>query len=313
MQPDISVIIPVYNGENNIEIALNSLFKQSYSNFEVIIIDDGSCDNTSSVISEYVGNDKRFKYIYQKNSGVSVARNNAINKSKGEYICFLDADDFYESTFMKKMFTQIETDNSDLCYCGHHFVTPIKSKKVKMKFKSGDILIDYIKGNLHIHTTGWMIKKNLINQYNIRFQEGVSWGEDIEFFCEVLSLTDKVCFVNQYLTYYKFNFNPEQLSSFSMDKIDHDYNSINRIIYNKRINKNLNINNLLTFHRLPALIVYRIIEAFNENIENKVIIQYYDKYKVYLKEFSWNNGIRSIKLNIYKVILEYKIKKLKEE
>ncbi len=313
MKPDVSVIIPVYNGEHNIKTSLNSLLEQSYSNFEAIIIDDGSHDNTSEVISELVGDDKRFKYIYQENSGVSKARNKGIVNAKGKYICFLDSDDRYIETFIEKMFAQIEAEDADVCYCGHNYVTPTESKELKMKFKKGDILTDYIDGSVHIHTTAWMIKRALLEQYDIAFQEGVSWGEDIEFFSEVLSVTDKVTFVKEYLTDYNFGFDSNQLSSFSMDKIKHDHDSIKRIQKNKRINKNSKINSLLIDHRLPAPMVYRLVEAFNQDIEDKVIIEYYDKYSSSLEGFTWVNGLRSVKLNIYKVKLKYKIKKLKEK
>ncbi|PKC52446.1 nucleotide-diphospho-sugar transferase [Rhizophagus irregularis] len=106
MNPSVSVIIPVYNRENKIKIALESLINQSYQNFEAIIIDDGSTDQTAKVIKEY--NCSNFRYVYQENSGVSVARNKGIAESKGEYICFLDSDDFYEPTFIEKMWKYIK-------------------------------------------------------------------------------------------------------------------------------------------------------------------------------------------------------------
>lgn len=79
MTPQISIIIPVYNGENNIYTSLDSLISQTYSNFEVVIINDGSTDNTSKIVERYLKKDNRFKYIYQENAGVAMARNNILH------------------------------------------------------------------------------------------------------------------------------------------------------------------------------------------------------------------------------------------
>lgn len=95
----ISVIVPLYNKEHHIEKSINSIINQTYSNFEVIIIDDGSSDNSLNIIRTIV--DARIKIITQPNAGVSAARNRGINESKGEYITFLDADDLWEKIIWK--------------------------------------------------------------------------------------------------------------------------------------------------------------------------------------------------------------------
>lgn len=99
MQPSISIVIPVYNGASELDIPIKSLQNQTQTDFEVIIIDDGSIDGTAERIETFSANDNRIKYFYQSNQGVAIARNNGIREAKGKYICFLDADDFYEDTF----------------------------------------------------------------------------------------------------------------------------------------------------------------------------------------------------------------------
>ena len=96
MRPLISIIIPAYNAEVYLKECLESIKNQSYSNFEVLIVDDGSLDNTSKISKQYEKEDNRFKYLYQDNAGPSVARNTGIKQSKGEYIWFVDADDWIE-------------------------------------------------------------------------------------------------------------------------------------------------------------------------------------------------------------------------
>lgn len=296
----VSVIVPVYNGEKSVSISLDSLLKQTYSNFEVIIIDDGSTDCTRKVVGKYTCIDDRFKYYYQTNGGVSVARNNGIELSQGEYMCFLDSDDFYENTFIEKMVKQIQKESADVCYCGYNIVSPKGKRKKRTRFKSGDILVDYILEKVSVHTTGWMIRKNIVDRYGIKFPEGISWGEDFEFFCEILARTKKVTFVKDYLTNYRVGFEDNRLSAFSLDKLDKDFNSIQRILKNRNINNNLRVERALKEYRLPALLVYRLNRAIQLGINMDEILKYYEKYKDYINGYSWNNGLRSIKLNYYK-------------
>lgn len=305
----VSIIIPVYNGENSISISLDSLLNQTYSNFEVIIIDDGSKDSTAKVIERYKKRDSRFKYFFQQNAGVAIARNKGLEIAEGEYICFLDSDDYYEETFIEKMYEKIKVKKADVCYCGYNAVTPSRVFKKKSVFKEGKILVDYILGKVSVHTTGWIIKRELLERYNICFPKGVSWGEDFEFFCEVLSRTDSVCFVKEYLTNYRIDFDENQLSAFSMDKLDKDFNSIKRIKNNKIVNTSQSVSSALINYRLSALLTYRLLEAIKIGVDRKVISNYYDKYKKHLTKTSWNNGLRSLKLNLNRIRLKNKIKK----
>ena len=116
----ITVIIPVYNGEKTISETLESVLKQTYNNFEIVIVNDGSTDTTQVILNDYAEQDSRIKVISQKNSGVSAARNNGIVHSEGKYVCFLDADDMYSKTFLEKMYEKITKNNMDICYCGYN-------------------------------------------------------------------------------------------------------------------------------------------------------------------------------------------------
>ena len=176
-------------------------------------------------------------------------------------------------------------------------------RKITSKYKEGNVLIDYILGKVAIHTTGWMIKKELLQENNIVFPEGISWGEDFEFFCKVLAYTNKVTYVPEHLTNYHLNFSETQLSSFSLDKADKDYESINRLLNDPTINTSKIINSALIEYRLPALITYRLVEAIKLGEKKEVVTDYFNKYENYLKKFTWNNGFRSVKLNMCKLRL----------
>ena len=113
--PKVSVIIPAYNSSGFIEDALESVFKQTYRNYEVIVVDDGSTDKSAEIIGSF--SDKRIIYIYQENHGVSVARNKGILESKGEYIAFLDSDDLWLPEKLEKQVAILNNNkNTGLVY-----------------------------------------------------------------------------------------------------------------------------------------------------------------------------------------------------
>ena len=105
---EISIVIPCYNEENNIKRCIDSIKKQSYRDFEVILVDDGSTDKTAEVIKKNIKEDKRFKYYHKENGGVSSARNYGIKKSAGHYISFIDSDDYINPDFLKLLYENIK-------------------------------------------------------------------------------------------------------------------------------------------------------------------------------------------------------------
>ncbi len=115
----ISVIIPAYNAEKYLARAVNSVLAQTYSNFELLIIDDGSTDQTLSICESLRQNDARIKFVKNKHEGLVNSRNTGISLSKGEYITFLDSDDEYEPEFLHKMLIGITENKSDICICGY--------------------------------------------------------------------------------------------------------------------------------------------------------------------------------------------------
>lgn len=123
MNPQISVIIPVYNSEKYISKSIDSIIRQSFVNWEMIIVNDGSNDGSGAICKEYVKKDKRITYYEQDNAGVSVARNFGMSKCKGDYILFLDSDDQYLEYTLEKLYEIAIATNADIVQCGMQFVT----------------------------------------------------------------------------------------------------------------------------------------------------------------------------------------------
>lgn len=124
----VSVIVPVYNRELTIERTIKSVLNQTFRNFELIIVNDGSIDGSLETVTDYAKKDNRIKVFSQNNSGVSMARNKGIRKALGKYICFLDSDDTYELSFLEKMVSAAEKSNADVTYSGHFHLYNNKKK-----------------------------------------------------------------------------------------------------------------------------------------------------------------------------------------
>ncbi|WP_279626194.1 glycosyltransferase family 2 protein, partial [Psychrobacter piechaudii] len=117
MTPLVSIIIPVYKVEEYIEKCMQSLLDQSYENFEALVVDDGSPDNSITLAKELVGDDPRFIFLEKENGGQGSARNLGLDHARGDYIAFLDSDDYYEPDYLDAMIKQILKDKADICLC----------------------------------------------------------------------------------------------------------------------------------------------------------------------------------------------------
>lgn len=119
MQPKVSVIVPVYNVGQYIERCVNSLVEQTLKEIEIIFVNDGSTDNSVHILNKYLEKDIRIQIVNQKNSGVSMARNKGIQEAKGQYIAFVDADDWIEKEMLELLYHTMIKENSDVVMCGY--------------------------------------------------------------------------------------------------------------------------------------------------------------------------------------------------
>ena len=140
----VSIIIPAYNAEKTIKKCLNSVCNQTYENIEIIIVNDGSTDNSLDICEEYEKKDDRIIIISKENGGLSDARNKGIDIAKGKYITFIDSDDYVDLEFISIMVSNIEKNNSDISIISHRVIYPntIIDKSTKEEYVSGpeDIL-----------------------------------------------------------------------------------------------------------------------------------------------------------------------------
>ncbi len=204
--PIISVIIPVYNVEKYLRKALESAANQTFNNYEVIIINDGSTDKSLDIVLEFVKKYKNFYLVNQKNSGLSKARNIGIEISRGEYIAFLDSDDFIEPDYLETLYNACVKDNADIAYCGHFlyfhkinfkFYMPFTSRTVKLK---KDKALKKLIRDITLHYFAWnkLYKKSLFKENNITFSdmyfEDIATTPKLFYYANKVSITSKALY-----------------------------------------------------------------------------------------------------------------------
>ena len=196
--PLVSVIIPAYNAGKYIESAVKSVFNQSYNNIELVVVNDGSTDNTLDILSQF----SSIKIISTPNKGVSHARNTGIDVSKGEYIFFLDADDELEYNAIAILLQICKKNNADICG-GLAYSTQKKEVKYSERFLDGDALLHYcIEDNPNTYVV-WakLYKRCFIDK--TRFPIGMRVAEDSFFNCELSLKKPKCVFISKIIYFYR--------------------------------------------------------------------------------------------------------------
>ena len=303
----ISVIVPVYNVEKYLEECINSIINQTYKNLEIILVDDGSKDNSSRICDELSKKDSRIRVIHKENGGVSDTRNVGILNSTGKYIQFADSDDFMEDNMIETLYKDIVESKAEVAMCSYYlFKNGIKTtdanyeKEIYNKEQIlGEILLDE-----KIRSYAWnkLFKKNLFDE--IQFPNGKVF-EDIYIIPRVLEKSEKVVFNNTPLYYYRHRDNSISKIK-SISRIESAIN--NSYLRYKQINKKIkdlkiyNINSMLN----------RICCEYFENqdyLENNI---FFEKFSIIIKEilqeyFNNYSCINKLKLdyNIDLFIKEY--------
>ena len=213
----LSVIIPVYNVEDYLNECLDSVINQTLEDIEIICIDDGSTDNSPDILKEYSKKDKRIKIIIKENGGQATARNLGIKEAQGEYIAFVDSDDFIEPTMFEKLYTKAKDNNLDIAMCKiATYDNQTEEIKDNVWYYMLGVFRDFEKDifnhkdtkefTCHIAVTPYnkIYKTTLLKENNILFPEGLIF-EDEKFFYDTYLRAKRVSIVDEFLYYYRIN------------------------------------------------------------------------------------------------------------
>lgn len=208
MRKIISIIIPVYNAEKYLSRCIGSILRQSFADFELILVDDGSKDRSGVLCDKYALKDARIKVLHKENGGVSSARNLGLENAQGKYITFIDADDWVAENYLEKLLDAIENTEAQFV------VGKLENREVTCReFFVEDEVLDFanLQGEeIHalftrdIFCGPWvkLFVSRIIQQHNLRFKEGMRFGEDTLFVRDYLLKCERICTIKDKLYFY---------------------------------------------------------------------------------------------------------------
>lgn len=197
-RPLISIIVPVYNVEQYLPACIRSILRQTYQDFELILVDDGSPDSSGAICDEFAYRDSRIRVIHQKNGGVSRARNAGIEVARGEWITFIDADDVVTPRYLEYFLKDVDECVDIICQGSLQLKDGRLSRRVVLQRFLGRLAECVAEPNFMKQTQPWgkLFSRTLILEQGIRFPEGMRWGEDCVFFLDYLVHAKVVATVN---------------------------------------------------------------------------------------------------------------------
>lgn len=211
----ISIIVPLYNGEKTIERCLDSLIGQELKDIEIIVVDDGSVDNGAELVKGYIKRDSRIRLISQSNKGAGAARNYGIAKAKGQYVGFVDCDDFVDTNMYGKLITVLEQTGVSVAVCQEknvyvengevQFINETKFENEKEEVYSSNIILEWQLNYKYMSLNSLCYKvvdRRILIDNNIKIPEGNRQGEDLVASVGIFTSVEKVAVVPESLYYY---------------------------------------------------------------------------------------------------------------
>ena len=297
----VSIIIPVYNEEKHIKKCLEEIIKQTYKKIEIIVLNDGSTDETMTILDNYFCNDKKIKIINKDNTGVSDTRNLGIEKASGDYILFLDSDDFLEKNAIENMMNKIDNQAIDMLIFGFKVLgsnnrlndTNMLKKLVHSRELKSDLISSVISTKNNIYGYIWraMYSKKLLKENNILFPKGIKIYEDYMFFLNTIYHSCSKNIIVDFNEYYIYNINESSMSIKHIPTLLNDMLFVNNWLYKNIVIKN---KNLIVGYECCMCNTYL---RFVQNVIRNDKIKFREKYKYIMqkkKEHKFNKYLSKV-------------------
>lgn len=301
----ISVIIPVYKTELYLRRCVDSVLNQSFYDFDLILVDDGSPDQCPGICDEYAINDSRVHVIHQKNNGPSVARNNGIDwafsESNSKYLAFVDSDDYLHPQFLEYMYYAVENNMAEISMCRHKYVTENENLETIEKYEinsvkeiSAEELMVKEWGSFN-YVWGKLYHKKCFQ--SLRYPENISFGEDNLIIFKAMFESSKIIFVDCQLYYYFYNstgitkspWTPKSLGVFEGIQVQLEYYKEHG--YHKAYEKEIEL-----YIQQYAYQMHRIREDKENFVKNK---PYLDRMKIKMKALLEESKVYKARDNFY--------------
>ena len=269
--PLVSIIVPVYNAEKYLNRCIDSILSQTMTDFELLLIDDGSKDNSGRICDEYSEKDARVRVFHKPNGGVSSARNLGLDNAKGKWITFVDADDRCSCNYLEHLLSKVD-DDTDLII-SYAVICDSTGEKAEVypeyRVNATNFERLFVDSDMHWHTSPWakLYRASIIYENSLRFNEMMHIGEDADFLFSFMLITDKI-YVSSDTDYY-YTCDVSGSLTKRINTIDSEIASyrnilclVNRIIQQKDIKDNRSLDNL---GWLVASYVRRVLNSLYYN------------------------------------------------
>lgn len=328
---EISIIVPIYNVEKYMEKCINSILNQTFNDFELLLINDGSTDKSGEICDLYAKADKRIKVIHKDNSGVSDTRNLGIKKSCGKYIQFIDPDDWIEKDLLRNVYKIIEEEKSDIVFFGmkrENFSNGEIIEKIASEELTNSININknydairLMKEDLFGFTWCKLFKSSIIKSNSIFFDKRLYLAEDEKFTCYYYSYINKISIIRK--SYYHYVIYGSERNTLCKSKVNSIFNK--DIIFEAWIKclsndlKDIKVNKFLTNRAFTSLYeeIWNVCYSKYNNkklkikkIKETIFYKYLIKNKRNIDQLIFLLSIKYELIYLFKIynIIRYKIK-----
>ena len=234
----VSVIMPVYNAQEYLERGVDSILGQTFKDYELILVDDGSTDDSGKMCDDYAKSNPQVSVIHQTNQGVSAARQKGLDVASGQYVIFADPDDWIEPTMLEELFDVATNNDADVVICDFWINSSEETGDRKYQnpraLSSDSVLRQLISGELHGFTWNKLYRSSCLRKYNITFPPGINYSEDLWFNCKLFLNQDvKVAYLQKPFYHYDYYSNSSGLSRRLTARSVKDYLSFVEFIHDE--------------------------------------------------------------------------------
>ena len=273
--PLLSVIVPVYNVERYLRECLDSILASTFTNYELLLIDDGSTDSSGSICDDYSGKDARVKVFHKLNGGVSSARNVGMEHAQAEWITFVDADDMVAPTFLEHLYQPVK-DYPDVDFVQAGF-TNLRNGKLAEYDQQYDFYLGYEKqaliGRMRGHVYCKLFSVRVISQNNLRFDEIIRTAEDLQFVLDYILQVNRYVYTPEYGYYYRSDNNDSLTHSVkfqsyveSLHIFKRRFKSINDFTVHNNISED---SIRIRYEQLASLLAFTVYQLYNQQSNNQ--------------------------------------------
>lgn len=299
----ITIIVPIYNSARFLDKCINSILSQSYTDFELLLVNDGSTDNSGVICDLYSQKDSRVRVIHKPNGGVSSARNLGIDQARGEWITFVDSDDWVNEDFLKKRYELAIVENADVSYCDVELIyndTTEYCSTAEINPKEATQVNSWILSRT-TYSPIILVKKELLDKHELRYPAGVRLCEDFNLILKIILHAKKTVHVKEALYYYN-----KQNGESTMHNL-HLYRDDLQIVYSDLIDvfKSLGKYDLYIERISWCILEYKLVSVLNREHSFSELRDFYPESHNYI----WTNVFLDFKskifLTLYKMRLDF--------